>query len=81
MTFSVHLEEDLFREVDRIAKESGKTRNAVIRHALREWLGQRKRAAWPASIVSFKGIKGFPRVEELRADLKPPRDPFDEIPD
>lgn len=80
MTFSVHLEEDVFRELDRIAKESGKTRNSVVRQAVKEWLNQRRRASWPDSIVAFKGIKGFPRAEQLRSDLKPPRDPLDEVP-
>jgi len=76
MSFSIHLEDEIFQQVDRAAKESGKTRNALIRQALREWLASRKPAAWPAKVAAFKGIKGAPRFESRRSELRAPREPF-----
>jgi ribbon-helix-helix CopG family protein len=80
MTFSVHVDDKLFRQIDLAAKEGGKTRNALIRQALQEWLSQHKPAAWPAKVLSFTGVKGAPRFERARSELKEPREPFDEVP-
>lgn len=79
MIFSVHLEEELFLKINSAAKAMGKTRNALIRQALGEWVADHKPAAWPAKVAAFKGIKRAPRFESGRAELKPPREPFDAL--
>ena len=80
MNFSVHLKESLVEELDRQATETGKTRNALIREAVSEWLERRRRTEWPSEIRNFKGVKLIKRFEEGRKDLKEPRDPFRAIP-
>jgi hypothetical protein len=80
VTFSVYLDDELVEQFNRIAKESGKTRNALIREALKEWIDRQRHSQWPAEILNFKGVKGMPRFEEERKLLKSPREPFDELP-
>ncbi len=46
MNFSVHLSDDLVERLNQTARESGKTRNALIREAVGEWLGRRRAAKW-----------------------------------
>jgi hypothetical protein len=62
--------------MNRVAVESGKARNALIREALEEWLVRSRTKKWPDAVLAFKGIRGVPRFEETRKTLKPPRDPF-----
>jgi len=79
MNFSVHLKDEMIERLNETARESGKTRNALIREAVAEWLERRRPARWPADIVNFGGIRGIKRFEENRKELKPPRSPFDAV--
>jgi hypothetical protein len=76
MNFSIHLSNDLVERLDQIARESGKTRNALIREAVGELLDRRRVSKWPISVMNFRGIPGMIRFEESRKELKPPRPPF-----
>ena len=80
MNFSVHLSDELVERLNQTARESGKTRNALIREAVAEWLGRRRAARWPEEVTDFRGIRGIKRFEENRKNLKPPRSPFDAFP-
>jgi hypothetical protein len=64
----IYVDDDCADQIRRIATETGTTLSAVVRRALKEWLAQRprRRAAWPPEVLRFKGIKGFPRFEDLR---------------
>ena len=44
--------------------ESGKTRNALIREAVGEWLGRHRPAKWPAEVTNFRVVD-----EKSRLDL------------
>ena len=77
MTFSVYLDDKLAKRLNRIAIESGKTRNALIRKAVEELLVKSRSERWPDAVLRFKGIRGAPRFEKTRKELKPPREPFD----
>ncbi len=79
MNFSVHLSDELVERLNETARESGKTRNALIRQAVGEWLDRRRPARWPPEIVDFRGIRGIKRFEENRKELKPPHPLFDAI--
>jgi len=76
MTFSVYLDKNLASKLNRAAKRSGQTRNAVIRRALAEWLGSHRVGEWPEAIAGFRGIRNAARFEAYRKNLKPPREPF-----
>ncbi len=80
MNFSVHLSDELVERLNQAARESGKTRNALIREALGEWLGRHRPGKWPVEVMNFRGIRGIKRFEEDRKKLKPPRSPFDAVP-
>lgn len=80
MNFSVHLNDELVERLNQTARESGRTRNALIREAVGEWLGRRRPAKWPAEVMNFRGIRGLKRFEGDRGKLKPPRSPFDAVP-
>lgn len=79
MTFSIYLDDALTDSLNRLAKERGKSRNALIKEALRDWLTQRQPAGWPSQVIAFQGVRGAPRFEQSRKTLKPPRDPFDAL--
>ena len=79
MTFSIYLDTKLAARLTRTAKESGKSRNAVIREALAEWLSRKQTDQWPKAIREFRGIRNAPRFEANRKELRAPRDPFDGI--
>jgi metal-responsive CopG/Arc/MetJ family transcriptional regulator len=80
MNFSVHLSDELVERLNQTAGESGKTRNALIREAVAEWLDRRRPAKWPVEVTNFRGIRGIKRFEENRKNLKSPRSPFDAFP-
>jgi len=77
MNFSVHLNDELVERLKQTARESGRTRNALIREAVGEWLKRRRPDKWPAEVVNFRGIRGIRRFEDERKKLKPPPEPFD----
>jgi Arc/MetJ-type ribon-helix-helix transcriptional regulator len=79
MNFSVHLSDDLVQRLNQTARESGKTRNALIREAVAEWLGRRQPGKWPAEVMNFHRVRRLKRFEDNRKELKPPRSPFDAI--
>lgn len=79
MNFSVHLSDEVVERLNRTAKETGKTRNAVIREAVDEWLNRRNRERWPAEVLAFRGVRRMKRFEADRKKLRPPSDPFDAL--
>jgi metal-responsive CopG/Arc/MetJ family transcriptional regulator len=79
MNFSVHLNDELVKQLAETAKARGKTRNAVIREAVSEWLERQRSKKWSRRIMEFRGIRGSIRFEHTRKDLKPPREPFDAL--
>jgi hypothetical protein len=77
MNINIYLEDNLGKKITDNAKALGKTRNAIIREAIKEWLKYHKANQWPASVRRFKGITDFPDFEYYRNDLiKPKDDPF-----
>ena len=79
MTFSIYLDDKLTKQLNRVAAELGKARNALIREALEEWLARSRAKKWPEVVLAFKGVQGAPRFEKDRKTLKPPRDPFGKL--
>ncbi|MFZ0887527.1 MAG: ribbon-helix-helix protein, CopG family [Candidatus Binataceae bacterium] len=79
MNFSVHLNDEMVERLNQTARESGKTRNALIREAVAEWFSRRRPAKWPAEVMNFRGIRRITRFEENRKKLRPPRSPFDAV--
>ena len=74
MNINIYLEDELGKNISKTAEQQGKTRNAVIREALKLWLDKQKKKAWPKSVLNFKGVKDFPRFEDTRTELSEPKD-------
>lgn len=78
MNFSIHIDEELALELSRVVKRSGKSRNALVNEALRQYLEGQNKSRWPQSVMSIAGTdkKGTP-FESFRKELgKPKEDPF-----
>ncbi len=74
MNVNIYLEDALAKSLNQYIKESGQTRNAVIREAIKEWIYNHQIKKWPASILNYKGVKGWPSFESHRKDLLPPKE-------
>jgi len=76
MHFNIYLDAQTGRHLNDCAQAEKKSRNALIREAIEEWLG-RHRAGWPEEIMEFQGVGDFLPFESHRAELQPPNlDPF-----
>jgi predicted transcriptional regulator len=76
MTFSIHLDQPTAEALARVVRETGRTRNALIREAVRHWLATTERSEWPPVVRHFKGDANAVRFEEHRQGLREPQDPF-----
>ncbi len=77
MHFNIYIDDQMGSQLNKLAKNSGKTRNALIREAIEEWILHQTKPEWPEEILSFKGIKNIPAFESYRKNLKKPKDdPF-----
>jgi predicted transcriptional regulator len=76
MTFSIYLDDKLAARLKRTAEQSRKSRNAIIREALAEWLSRSQPNQWPKAVREFRGVRNAPRFEAYRKELRPPREPF-----
>lgn len=78
MNVNIYLEDELADELRHIADVTGKSRNLVIREAIKEYVTDHSIKPWPDSVQSFTGIKSFPDEKILRQGIKPPKeDPFE----
>lgn len=78
MNISIYLEDALVKYLNQYAKKIGKSRNAIVREAIKEWVVQHGIKQWPKSILDFTGVKDIISFESYRANLLPPmEDPFE----
>ena len=74
MNINIYLEDLLAKSLNHYVKQSGQTRNAIIREAIKEWLAQHEIKKWPNSILKFKGVREAAAFESYRSDLLPPKE-------
>lgn len=72
MNFNIYLDDETGHQLASAADQTGESRNAVIRKAVREWLGRQAKPQWPDSVLNFKGMADMPLFEASRDRLKPP---------
>lgn len=78
MHFNIYVDDNVGIKLNKLAKTSGKTRNALIREAIEEWINNQVNPQWPDQILSFNGIENFPSFESYRKDVNEPKeDPFE----
>ncbi len=71
MNFNVYLDDETGLALNRAAKQSGASRNALIRQALDEWLQRRSTPRWPSDFLEFTGAPDLPPFEVTRRELAP----------
>jgi len=77
VNINIYLENNLGDQIKAQAKTLGKSRNAIIREAIREWLMHHKARKWSPIVRNFKGVPEFTRFESYRSELTEPKeDPF-----
>ncbi len=78
MTFSVQMDEELEKSVSSIAKRENRSRNSVVKDALREYVERHGRNEWPPLVLEhLRGtgvIEEVPAFESYRDELPPPRE-------
>ena len=72
MNFNIYLDDETGQLLNKVAKKSGKSRNALVRQAVREWLKQQGKPQWPEEVLAFKGMADMPLFEASRDRLRPP---------
>ena len=78
MNVNVYIENNLSQQLNESAKALHKSRNAIIREAIQDWLLCHKAHTWPAAVLNYKGDARFPRFESHRKTLKKAKDdPFE----
>ncbi len=71
MNFSIHLTNELAEEITEIAKKSGKTRNALITQAIRDFINVHVHKNWPQEVYKLAGsAKKLKPFESHRKELK-----------
>ena len=77
MNFNIYIDDETGSELNRVVEQSGESRNALIRQALRQWLGSRGAPQWPVELLSFEGIAEMAPFESARQNLsQPSNDPL-----
>lgn len=77
MNINIYLEDYLGKEITKQATVLGKSRNTIIREAIKDWLTHHEEHEWPACIQTFQGCEESKPFESYRNELTPPKeDPF-----
>ena len=72
MNFNIYLDDETGEHLNQAAKQTGETRNALVRQAVSEWLSRQGKPNWPDEVLAFKGMADMPLFEAGRDRLKPP---------
>ena len=74
MNINIYIEDSLGNYPNQYAKQTGKSRNALIREAVKEWIVHHGMKQWPVSVLKFSGVKEIPAFESYRDELLPPKE-------
>lgn len=72
MNFNIYLDETTGKRLTRAATRARKSRNAVIREAVRSWLERVDTPAWPDVVMRYEGADAGEAFESYRSRLRPP---------
>jgi len=73
LNFNVYVDKRIGEQLERLAKDRGTSRNALIREALSRFIERGSLREWPDAVREFDGIRGAPRFESARRRLRAPR--------
>lgn len=74
MNFNIYIEDQLGKQLQKAAKATGKSKNALIREALSEWFQNHPLNKWPDTVLQHEGIHDFMPFESHRDELQTPKD-------
>ena len=80
MSFSVRMARETVRQIEALAKKMGKTRNALVNIAVKEFVRSRAETVWPQSVAHWlaagkpASVRNFAGFERTRAELGALRD-------
>jgi predicted transcriptional regulator len=72
MNFNIYLDDETGQQLNQVAKQTGESRNALVRQAVSDWLNRHGKPQWPDEVLAFKGMANLPLFEASRDALKPP---------
>ncbi|CAN5224324.1 ribbon-helix-helix domain-containing protein [soil metagenome] len=73
MHFNIYIDDETGLQLNHLVKNSHRSRNALIREAIEQWLQQKLKPQWPNEVLQFKGVKDYPPFESHRDQLLPPK--------
>jgi hypothetical protein len=68
VNFNLYLDRTCAVRLERVARRTGRPRNALVREAVRTWL-DRNAAAWPKEVLAFSGDPSLIPFEAHRDEL------------
>lgn len=74
MHFNIYLDDTTVQRLNAMAQQMGESRNALIRQAISQWLGQQAQTGWPDAVLDFKGLSDMSSLEASRDQLLLPAD-------
>jgi predicted transcriptional regulator len=74
VNFNLYLEDATGKRLARLAEQTGRSRNALIREAIADWLARAEHKGWPAAVEGFEGVEDAPPFEQYRSHLAPADD-------
>ncbi|GAB1386142.1 ribbon-helix-helix domain-containing protein [Melaminivora sp.] len=72
MHFNLYLDDQTGNQLAALTRETGETRNALIRQAVSDWLARHSKPQWPAAVLDFAGVADMPPFESHRDALTAP---------
>ena len=72
MNFNIYLDDETGQQLNKVAKQAGESRNALVRQAVSEWLKRHGKPQWPEDVLAFNGLPEMPPFEASRDRLRPP---------
>ncbi|TCK02483.1 DUF6364 family protein [Phorcysia thermohydrogeniphila] len=67
---TISIEEELLKEIKKLAKKEGKSVSEFVRSSLREWLTDRKRRQAGMRLLEFVGSVSEDALKELEAERR-----------
>jgi len=58
VNFNIYLDDETGQRLNRLAKQVGESRNALVREAVSDWLDRHGKPQWPDEVLAFKGMAG-----------------------
>lgn len=76
MNFNIYIDAKMGDDIVSLSSLLDKSKNAIIREALADWITKHHLKKWPQRIQQFTGIEDFTGFEESRSELTEPKDNF-----